>query len=340
MRFALALIVVFLGSCGSAPPVTSTAATPSAWSARDDGLTAWIAAFKPKALAAGISADVYDSSMARVGLNRSAIEKDRNQAEFTLTLDDYVGRVASPERISLGKSSFAAQSGTLARVEQSLGVEPEVVAAIWGIESAFGTRRGDYRIVEVLATLAYDGRRASFYESQLIAALKIIQAGNVDASRMTGSWAGAMGHTQFIPTSYLAYAVDFTGDGKRDIWSDDPTDSLASTAAYLKRSGWQKGQPVLTEVRLPASFSTKLAGKGTRKLPSEWAALGVKPAQGGTIPDYGPSSILLPEGPGGVALMAFPNFRAILRYNNADIYAISVGYLSMRLNGELNAYPW
>jgi lytic murein transglycosylase len=255
-------------------------------------------------------------------------------------MDEYIGRIASEERIATGRAAFASQSGTLARVEAAYGVAPEVVAAVWGVESAFGTRRGSYRVVEALATLAYDGRRASFYESQLIAALKIIQAGNVDAARMTGSWAGAMGHTQFIPTSYLAYAVDFTGDGKRDIWSDDPTDALASTAAYLKRSGWVSGQPVLAEVHLPDGFNTSLAGKGTKKLPSEWAALGVKPAKGGTIPDYGASSILLPEGPGGTALMIFPNFRALLRYNNADIYAIGVGYLSQRLSGELRSYDW
>jgi membrane-bound lytic murein transglycosylase B len=319
----------------SAPPPPTIAD----WSPRDEALTAWIDGFKPKALAAGIDSTVYDRSMARVGLNASVIEKDRNQAEFTLTLTDYIGRVASEERIALGKTSLAGQAATLARIEATYGVAPEVVAAVWGVESAFGTRRGSNRVIEALATLAYDGRRASFYESQLIAALKIIQAGNVDAERMTGSWAGAMGHTQFIPTSYLAYAVDFTGDGKRDIWSDDPTDALASTAAYLAKSGWTRGQPVIAPVTLPAGFSASLIGKGSKKLPSEWADLGVS-AKRGTIPDHGPSSIIAPQGVTGPALMAFPNFRAVLRYNNADIYAASVGYLAERLAGRLNALPW
>ncbi|MEO8530417.1 MAG: lytic murein transglycosylase [Deltaproteobacteria bacterium] len=339
-HFAKTIVLALaLVACSSPPPVPTVTSGPQAWSLKDAGLTAWIETFKTKALAAGIDATVYDASMRQVGLNTSVIEKDRNQAEFTLTLDDYIGRVASEERIAIGKANFASQSGTLSQIGSTYGVAPETVAAIWGVESAFGTRRGSNRVIEALATLAYEGRRASFYESQLIAALKIIQAGNVDADHMTGSWAGAMGHTQFIPTSYLAYAVDYTGDGKRDIWSEDPSDALASTAAYLKRSGWVSGQPILSEVVLPADFNTKLAGKGTKKLPSEWEALGVK-AKRGSLSDVGQASILLPEGAGGVALMIYPNFRAILRYNNADIYAISVGYLSERLAGRLSTYPW
>jgi len=341
MRYSVKILIVtiLLASCASAPQAPVSSQGPQPWSAKDPGLTAWIDSFRPKAVAAGIDGAVYDTAMRNVGLNNSVIEKDRNQAEFTLTLDDYVGRVASEERIAIGRAAFAEQSGTLANIESSFAVAPEVVAAIWGVESAFGTRRGTNRVIEALATLAYEGRRAAFYESQLIAALKIIQAGNVSAEGMTGSWAGAMGHTQFIPTSFLAYAVDFTGDGKRDIWSDDPTDALASTAAYLKRSGWVAGQPVLTEITLPADFNVGLVGKGTKKLPSEWQALGVT-AKRGSLSDYGQASILLPEGRDGVALMVFPNFRAILRYNNADIYAISVGYLSERLAGRLSAYPW
>jgi lytic murein transglycosylase len=188
-------------------------------------------------------------------------------------------------------------------------------------------------VISALSTLAYEGRRGSFFEQQLVAALRILQNGDVSPKGMTGSWAGAMGHTQFIPTSYLAYAVDFTGDGRRDIWSDDPSDALASTAAYLARSGWKHGQPWGVEVRLPAGFNTGQAGRGTRRSPSDWAAQGVRDMDGRTVPDYGPASIIIPMGTSGPAFMIFNNFTVITRYNNAESYVIGIGHLSDRLAG-------
>ncbi len=177
------------------------------------------------------------------------------------------------------------------------------------------------------------GGAGAFFEQQLVAALKILQNGDITPDRMTGSWAGAMGHTQFIPTSYLAYAVDFTGDGRRDIWSEDPTDALASTAAYLAKSGWTRGQPWGVEVRLPAGFNTGLAGRGKGRSPSEWAAMGVRDMNGGSVPNHGGASIIIPAGAGGPAFMIFNNFNAIARYNNAESYVIGVGHLSDRLRG-------
>ena len=221
----------------------------------------------------------------------------------------------------------------LAEIESRYGVEAEVVTAIWGLESAYGTYRGDRPLIESLATLAFDGRRGRFFEQQLIAALKIIQSGDVAPSRMTGSWAGAMGHTQFIPTSYLSYAVDFRGDGKRDIWSDDPTDALASTAAYLNRFGWRKGQPWGVEVALPRGFDFRQTGERIKKSPSEWAAMGVRDVNGRQVPNHGPASILLPAGAQGAAFMIFNNFHVIERYNTADAYVIGVGHLSDRISG-------
>jgi lytic murein transglycosylase len=200
------------------------------------------------------------------------------------------------------------------------------------MESSYGTRRGDVPVVSALGTLAWEGRRGAFFEQQLVAALRILQNGDVTPQRMTGSWAGAMGHTQFIPTSFLAYAVDFNGDGRRDIWSDDPTDSLASTAAYFERSGWRPGQPWGVEVRLPAGFSGP-TGRGSTRSPSAWAAAGVRDMDGRAVPDYGPASILIPAGPTGPAFMVFPNFGTILRYNNAESYALGIGHLSDRVAG-------
>ena len=205
--------------------------------------------------------------------------------------------------------------------------------AIWGLESAYGQVRGDSPLIASLATLAYDGRRGAFFESQLVAALEIIQSGDVTPERMTGSWAGAMGHTQFIPTSYLAYAVDFDGDGKRDIWSDDPADALASTAAYLAHFGWKKGQPWGVEVSLPADFDFALSGERVRKSPAEWAAMGVRDMRGRKVPDNGSASILLPAGAHGAAFMIFQNFHVIERYNTADAYVIGVGHLADRIKG-------
>ena len=188
-------------------------------------------------------------------------------------------------------------------------------------------------MISALSTLAYDGRRGAFFEEQLIAALRILANGDTSVGQMSGSWAGAMGHTQFIPTSYLAYAVDFRGDGRRDIWSDDPTDALASAAAYLSRSGWTRGQPWGVEVRLPAGFDTGLTGRGTTRSASAWGALGVTDMDGRRVADHGPASILIPAGPTGPAFMVFPNFGVILRYNNAINYGIGVGHLSDRLRG-------
>ena len=260
------------------------------------------------------------------------IERDRNQTEFTRTLEDYLAIAASDERVSKGQAALARNRASLNAIEARYGVEPNVVVAVWGLESFYGERRGNVEVISALATLAYEGRRGSFFQSQLIAALKILQNGDTTPHNMTGSWAGAMGHTQFIPTSYLAYAVDFTGDGRRDIWSEDPTDALASTAAYLARSGWTRGQPWGVEVRLPAGFSGPL-GRGTTRSPSAWAAAGVRDMDGRAVPDYGPASILVPQ-PGGPAFMVFGNFGAILRYNNSVNYAIGVGHLSDRIVGR------
>ena len=201
------------------------------------------------------------------------------------------------------------------------------------MESAYGTRRGDTPLIEALATLAHDGRRGRFFEKQLIAAMEILQSGDVRPDEMKGSWAGAMGHTQFIPTSYLAYAVDFTGDGRRDIWSDDPTDALASTAAYLARFGWREGQPWGVEVRLPDGFDHSAARRNVRRTPSQWARLGIVGVDGKPVPDHGRASILLPAGARGAAFMIFDNFSVIERYNKADAYVIGVGHLADRIAG-------
>ncbi|MDF1802606.1 lytic murein transglycosylase [Thalassovita sp.] len=297
------------------------------------GFQRWIKRFRARANAAGISDRTLDRAFRGVRYNTDVIQRDRNQSEFTKTLWEYLDSAASDTRVANGKKALRTQGRTLRAIEAKYGVDKEVVAAVWGLESAYGTYRGKNDIIESLATLAYDGRRGRFFEAQLIAALKILQSGDVAPRNMTGSWAGAMGHTQFIPTSYLAFAVDFTGDGKRDIWSDNPADALASTAAYLKRHGWVTGQPWGIEVQLPQKFNYALANRKIKKSPAEWARLGIRDMKGRKVPNHGQASLLLPAGAQGAAFLIFKNFSVIERYNTADAYVIGVGHLSDRLKG-------
>lgn len=295
------------------------------------GYDAWVAGYKARAAGRGISQSTLDAAFRGAGFLPDVVERDRNQTEFKRSLEDYLNIAASDERISLGRQKYAQYAGTLQAIEARYGVEPHVVAAVWGLESFYGTRRGNVPVISALSTLAYDGRRGEFFEGQLTAALRILQAGDVSPGAMTGSWAGAMGHTQFIPTSYLEFAVDFTGDGRRDIWSEDPSDSLASTAAYLRRSGWVAGLPWGMEVTLPSGFNPALLGRGKGKSAGEWEALGVRRAGGGPL---AAGSIIGGGSSGGAPyFLLTQNFAVILRYNNAQNYAIGVGHLSDRIRG-------
>ena len=302
-------------------------------SAKDVGFQQWIGELRTRALAGDISADTFERAFRGVRYDPDVIRRDSNQSEFTKTMWDYLDSAASDTRVENGQAALAKYNRTLDAIEARYGVEKEVVVAVWGLESNYGTFRGKNDVVQSLATLAYDGRRGAFFEGQLMAALKILQSGDTAPRNMTGSWAGAMGHTQFIPTSYLDYAVDFTGDGKRDIWSDDPTDALASTAAYLAKFGWVSGQPWGVEVTLPGNFDYASASRKIMRTPAEWARLGVTGVNGRPVPDHGPASILLPAGSQGVAFMVFRNFAVIERYNAADAYVIGVGHLSDRIGG-------
>lgn len=336
VRAAVLAALMLPGGAGAGPVIPPVAVPEGSGPmnvASQAGLDRWIAGFRARALARGISARTFDRAFRGVSYNAYVVEKDRTQGEFTKAIWDYLDKAVSDDRVSNGRDALRKQARVLKAVEAKYGVDRQVVAAIWGLESAYGKVRGDIPLIEALATLAYDGRRGGFFEDQLIAALKIIEAGNVTPERMTGSWAGAMGHTQFMPTSYLAYAVDFTGDGKRDIWSDDPSDALASTAAYLARFGWRKGEPWGMEVTLPQGFDYGLTGEKVTKSAADWQALGVRAADGSRIGDHGPASILLPAGARGAAFMIFPNFHVIERYNAADAYVIAVGHLSDRLKG-------
>ncbi|MBR9762120.1 MAG: lytic murein transglycosylase [Rhodobacteraceae bacterium] len=316
---------------GSAPQAQPVAANP--------GFEAWKRGFRGRAMAQGISAATFDRAFRNARFMPEVIEKDRNQSEFTKSIKDYMDGAVSDTRVRNGRREYGRQSTLLSRIERSYGVPGRYIAAIWGLETAYGSYRGSTPLISSMATLAYEGRRGSFYEAQLIALLKVVQHGDSTPENMQGSWAGASGHTQFMPTSYLSYAVDFTGDGRRDIWAEDPSDSLASSANYLARHGWRSGQPWGQEVVLPANFDYGLAN-GPEKMPSAWARLGVRPARG-EMRDYGQARLLLLAGSGGPAFLVFHNFDVIKRYNNADTYALAVGILGDRIAGAGDlTRPW
>ncbi len=319
-------------ACG-VPPTGGLATDRPAHPKTTAGLQAWLTGFQARATAEGISADVYEAAMRDVRYDANVILRDCNQSEFTKTIWDYLETATSDQRIANGRRALEQNHIALEQIEKTYGVEKEVVVAIWGLESAYGTFRGSDSVLTSLATLAYDGRRRDFFEAELLDALRILQAGDTVPARLTGSWAGAMGHTQFMPSSFQLYAVDFTGDKKRDIWGDDPRDALASTAAYLRHFGWVYGQPWGVEVVLPDGFDYLLANRDVRKTAAEWAALGVLDARGHALPDHGPASVLLPGGAEGAAFLIFANFEAIEHYNTADAYVIGVGHLSDRIAG-------
>lgn len=318
---------------GAAPVLAQDLAETPVAQGSDIGLQEWLTGFRTRAVAVGIEPQVFDGAMHGVEYDPDVIRHDRNQSEFTKTIWDYLKTATSDLRIDNGKKALQSQRIALDQIEKTYGVEKEVIVAIWGLESAYGTFRGGDSVIRSLASLAYDGRRRDFFEGELLEALRILQDGDTVPAQMKGSWAGAMGHTQFMPSSFQLYAVDFTGDKKRDIWGDDPRDALASTAAYLKHFGWTYGQPWGVEVTLPAGFDYLLADREVLKSSAEWAERGVTGLNDTPIADHGPASILLPGGAEGAAFMIFSNFEVIERYNTADAYVIGVGHLSDRIAG-------
>ncbi|MBO1540506.1 lytic murein transglycosylase [Pseudomonas sp. OA65] len=326
----------------TAPVVTAPAIVPPVVPTGDDLAIAptqtfaeWQAGFRKEALAAGIRADLFDRAFVGVSPDMSVIKADRSQPEFTRPVWEYLDGALSPLRVNKGKSLIQQNAQILQSIEQRYGVDREALVAVWGMESNFGQFQGSKSVINSLATLAYEGRRPGFAHAQLIAALQILQQGDITPEKMLGSWAGAMGQTQFIPTTYNTHAVDFDGDGRRDIWGSS-TDALASTAHYLQSSGWQRGQPWGFEVSLNEGFDYTLADGTIRKPVSEWMRLGVSESGGLPIAPEDKqlsASLLLPAGHRGPAFLIFDNFRAILKYNNSSSYALAVGLLSKRFTG-------
>lgn len=294
-----------------------------------ESFSQWRDAFRRYAKDQGISEATLREAFDQVRYRERIIELDRYQPEFVRPIWEYLDTAVSSTRINNGQDRLAEHRRTAEQMEQRYGVPAEIIVAIWGIESNYGSNFGDFSTLEALATLAFDGRRQQFAREELLAALRIIQQGDIAAEQMRGSWAGAMGHTQFIPTSFEAYAVDGDGDNRRDIWKSIP-DVMASTANYLDRAGWQPGQPWGVEVNLPANYDYAQTG---RRDSQAWAEQGVE-AVSGELPRFDSADVIVPAGADGPAFLVGPNFRAILRYNNATSYALAVATLSDAIAGR------
>ena len=324
------------------PVVTSPAPTPveSGEVEHSQKFARWIAEFSASAHAAGISEATLQSAFDNVRFLPRVIELDRAQPEFTRNVWDYLDTAVSAQRISRGQEKLQQLRPQITPIAARYGVPAEVLIAIWGIESNYGTHVGDIPAIDALATLGFEGRREEWARGQLLTALKILQNGDIAREQMVGSWAGAMGQTQFLPSIFTAYAVDEDGDGKRDIWGSVP-DVMASTANFVAHSGWQAGQAWGLEVRLPTGFDYARADATVRQSAETWAGEGVKAMDGKPLPALADSAILLPAGARGPAFLVGPNFRTILRYNNATSYALAVSLLAQRLaNGPAIQTPW
>lgn len=338
-RMAVLAGVMLLAGCqssGQGQPVVPTpmpgASTVPPAQSEAQGFPQWVAAFRAEAAGRGISQATLATAFDTVQFLPNVIDADQSQAEFTRAIWTYLDGAVSADRIRNGQAMLAQWGSTANAVEQRYGVPKQIVTAIWGIESNYGQNFGSTEVIDALATLGYEGRRQDWAKGELFAALQILQEGDISRDRMLGSWAGAMGNTQFLPSVFMSYAVDADGDGRRDIWGSIP-DVMASTANYMVYLGWQRGQPWGVEVTLPPGFDYSVAELSTKRPVAQWAALGVKPVSGRSLPALGDSSVITPAGARGPAFLVGPNFDAIMGYNKSINYALAVATLSDRLAG-------
>ncbi|HEX4504580.1 MAG TPA: lytic murein transglycosylase [Alphaproteobacteria bacterium] len=344
-RMAFAALPILLAAACQTPSQTSApvAANPAPQPvaeapANNVDFPVWLAAARQEALKRGISEGTLSEAFAGLSPNPRVIELDGKQPEFSSTFWRYLDNAVSDTRVSRGRALMQQNAGLLHTLEGRYGVPGRYLVAFWGIETDFGRNTGDFSVVRSLATLAYDGRRGAYFRGEMFDALTILDHRDIDNGHMTGSWAGAMGQAQFMPSAFLKYAVDEDGDGRRNIWTSVP-DALASVANYMKSSGWEPSRGWGYEVRLPTGFDAGLASLDTDaneavKGAAQWASLGVRRTDGGPLAGAdGPSALILPAGISGPAFLVSGNYRTILKYNRSTFYALAVGYLADRLAG-------
>jgi membrane-bound lytic murein transglycosylase B len=296
--------------------------------AAESGFQGFLAGVQRDATAQGIRPATIQAAFRYIQFLPRVVELDRKQPEHKMTFGEYLQKVVTQQRLDDARQHLVDNATLLQRVQQRFNVQPRFVVALWGVESDFGRTTGSYFVPAALATLAYEGRRGPMFRAELMASLKILDQGNVRVDNMVGSWAGAMGQCQFMPTTFLQYAVDFNGDGRRDIWTDR-ADVLGSIAHYVSRLGWRGNEGWGREVVVPGNFDPRLAGLEGRRTTVEWAQLGVRPAGQQSFTGREPAgSLVLPDGAGGTALLVYDNFRAIKKWNNSTYFAAAVGYIA------------
>ena len=323
-------------------PAANPAALPPLAPSGDASFDVWLSGFYDRALQAGLPSALLDRELAGLTPDPRVTGLDTRQPEFAKPFSDYIKGVVSEDRVAIGRRKRAELDRFLEPIRSTYGVAPEVLLGIWAMETGFGSILGNFDVIRSMASLAAQGRRRQFAEDQLIAALTIIKTGEFLRSRLIGSWAGAMGQTQFIPTSFLSTAVDGDGDGKRDVWGSS-ADALASAANLLAKGGWVRGQGWAREVSVPNGFDYSVT-EGPREVPVWWADLGVRPADGGSwrpVDADAKSMLITPTGADGPAFLLSPNHFVIRKYNNATTYALAVGLLADRFaGGGLLVKPW
>jgi len=318
---AVLLIAALAGPALGAPRCQNTA-----------NFDRWLADFKKDALAQGISPKVLAEAAPDMTFDPAIIRRDQGQAVFNLTFLQFSDKLIAGYRMQNGTEAMHKNAAVFARVEKAYGVPAPVLTAFWGLESDFGRMFGNYRIIRALTTLAYDCRRPDFFRQQLLDALRIVQRGDQTVPDMVGDWAGEFGGMQFTASDYLKNAVDFDGDGRRDLIRSIP-DTLASAANFLVSLGWRRGEPWLQEVRVPQNLKWEEADLSIQHPVSQWAAWGVRPVHGNLARPDLPASLLLPMGRHGPAFLAYPNFQAFLGWNSAFVYSTTVAYFATRLAG-------
>lgn len=294
-----------------------------------DEFSVWLSALKEEAKAANISSETIENTLKHAKYLPRVIVFDRAQPEFISPFLPYVERRITPKKIAIGREMLQSYAPLLTRLEQQYGVPKQILVAFWGLETEYGSNKGNYGLPSSLMTLAYEGRRAEFFRSQLLDTMRIVDAGHNTVTGMRGSWAGAMGHMQFMPSTLLKHGVDADGDGRINIWTSLP-DAFASAANYLANTGWRKDEPVALEVKLPANFDYSLAQLNSRKSTADWSSLGVLDIDDKALPVLENAAILLPQGWQGPAFMVFSNFDVVMDWNRSVNYALSVAHLANR----------
>ncbi|EXB81946.1 TPA: lytic murein transglycosylase [Acinetobacter baumannii] len=329
-----------ISSNATVPVTNSDTYTPN------NNFQSCLANLRSQAIAAGVSGSTYDRYTQNLTPDYSVIDKLNYQPEFSTPIWDYLSGLVDEERVALGKQKLAQHRDVLNRASQVYGVPAETIVAVWGVESNFGDISGKYPLLQALGTLSCEGRRQSYFRTEFFATMRILQRGDLTEDQLKGSWAGAFGHTQFMPSTYERLAVDFDGDGRRDLVSST-ADALASTANFLNKAGWQTGMPWGFEVQIPAGMSIDGEGRRSKKPLSSWSARGVTRIDGspliqGPLSGSTPAGLMAPAGPSGPIFLVFKNFDAIYSYNAAESYGLAIAHLSDRLRGAgpfVSAWP-